>query len=254
MRKLLYLITFVHMLFLGSCGVNNNIMFKTPKDIELASDTIMLAPPVDYLISVDDKIAFTLATNNGEAIVQSLSLGGFGITGGGSSTDYIVREDGSAELPLLGKVFVKGLTTFQCEDTLEVLFARHYQNPFVQVKITSQRVLVFTGNGSSATVINLSNTNTTLLEVIAQAGGIQERGKANTIKVIRKFGNERKIFVVDLSTVEGLQYADMIVQANDFIYIEPRPYLVREFLQETAPVLSLISTTLSFVAILNLIK
>lgn len=253
MRKLLYLITFVYMFSLGSCGVNNNIMFKTPKDIELASDTIMLAPPVDYLISVDDKIAFSLATNNGEAIVQSLSLGG--VAGGGvASTDYIVREDGTAELPLLGKVFVKGLTTFQCEDTLEMLFARHYQNPFVQVKITSQRVLVFTGNGSSASVINLFNTNTTLLEVIAQAGGIQERGKANTIKVIRKFGNERKIFVVDLSTVEGLQYADMIVQANDFIYVEPRPYLLREFIQETGPVLSLISTTLSFVAILNLIK
>jgi polysaccharide export outer membrane protein len=173
---------------------------------------------------------------------------------GGSSTDYIVREDGSAELPLLGKVYVKGLTTFQCEDTLEILFAHHYQNPFVQVRITSQRVLVFSGSGSSATVINLSNTNTTLLEVIAQAGGIQERGKANTVKVIRKFGNERKVFVVDLSSVEGLKYADMIVQANDFIYIEPRPYLVREFLQETAPVLSLIATTLSFVAILNLIK
>ena len=252
MSKLLYLITFVYMLSLGSCGVNNNIMFKTPKDIELASDTIMLAPPIDYLISVDDKIAFTLATNNGEGIVQSLSLGG--LINAVSSTDYIVREDGTAELPLLGNVLVKGLTTFQCEDTLEMLFARHYQNPFVQVKITSQRVLVFTGNGSSATVVSLTNTNTTLLEVIAQAGGIQERGKANTIKVIRKVGNERKIFVVDLSTVEGLQYADMIVQANDFIYIEPRPYLVREFLQETAPVLSLISTTLSFVAILNLIK
>lgn len=239
-------------LSLGSCGVNNNIMFKTPKDIELASDTIMLAPPVDYLISVDDRIAFTLATNNGEGIVQSLSLGG--LINSMSSTDYIVREDGNTELPLLGKVQVKGLTTFQCEDTLEMLFARHYQNPFVQVKITSQRVLVFSGNGSSATVVSLTNTNTTLLEVIAQAGGIQERGKANTIKVIRKFGNERKIFVVDLSTIEGLQYADMIVQANDFIYIEPRPYLLREFLQETAPVLSLISTTLSFVAILNLIK
>ncbi len=253
MRLLIYLIIGVYALSLGGCGVNNNIMFKTPKDIELASDTIMLLPPIDYLISVDDKIAFSLATNNGEAIVQSLSMGGIGANTG-ASTDYIVREDGSAELPLLGKVYVKGLTTFQCEDTLEILFARHYQNPFVQVKITSQRVLVFSGNGSSASVINLSNTNTTLLEVIAQAGGIQERGKANMIKVIRKFGNERKIFVVDLSTVEGLKYADMIVQANDFIYIEPRPYLLREFLQETAPVLSLISTTLSFVAILNLIK
>ena len=253
MRRLLYLILGIFTLSLGSCGVNNNIMFKTPKDVELASDTIMLAPPVDYLISVDDKIAFSLATNNGEAIVQSLSMGGIGINTG-SSTDYIVREDGNTELPLLGKVQVKGLTTFQCEDTLEMLFARHYQNPFVQVKITSQRVLVFTGNGSSATVVSLTNTNTTLLEVIAQAGGIQERGKANTIKVIRKFGNERKIFVVDLSTVEGLQYADMIVQANDFIYIEPRPYLIREFMQEVTPVLSLISTTLSFVAIINLIK
>lgn len=236
-----------------SCGINNNVMFKTPKDVELANDTTLLTPPEDYLISINDKIAFTLATNNGEGIVQTLSLGGTNVQGVGS-TDYVVREDGTSELPLLGHVKVEGLTTFQCEDTLEKLFSRHYQNPFVQVRLTSQRVLVFTGNGNAATVISLAHNNTTLLEVIAQAGGISERGNANNIKIIRKFGDERKIFNVDLSTIEGLKYADMVVQANDYIYVEPRPYIIREILTETGPILSIISTAFSFIAIINLVK
>ena len=92
------------------------------------------------------------------------------------------------------------------------------------------------------------------MDVLAQAGGIPERGKANKIKVIRKYGDERKVFIIDLSTIEGLKYADLVVQANDYIYVEPQPYLIRELLQDAAPVISLMSTVLSVFAIINVFK
>ena len=69
--------------------------------------------------------------------------------------------------------------------------------------------------------------------------------------MIRNYGVERKMFIVALSNMEGLKYADLLVQANDYIYIEPRPYLIREILSEAAPVLSLLSTSLAFFAIIK---
>jgi polysaccharide export outer membrane protein len=227
-----------------ACGVNSNIMFKSPKGEDAASDSIPMFPLEDYRISVDDKLTFSLATNKGTEIIESMS--GIDTKGNGSksSYEYIVRKSGKVEFPILGEVKVDGLTIPQCEDTLQKLFAFEYQEPFIQVQITNQRVIVFPGNGSDAKVIPLTNTNTTLMEAIASAGGITERGKSNTVKLMRKENGERKIYTIDLSTIEGLKYVDMIVQANDYIYIEPNAELAKEVVKEVAPIVSIFSSAL----------
>lgn len=235
---------FFILLMFQSCGVNSNIMFKSPKGETSKSDSIPMYPLEDYRISVDDKMTFTLATNNGTQIIESMSGIDSKDNENKSSYEYIVRKSGKVELPILGEVKVDGLTVAQCEDTLQRLFSVEYQQPFVQVHITNQRVIVFPGNGSDAKVIPLVNTNTTLMEAIASAGGITERGKANTVKLMRKENGERKVYTIDLSTVEGLKYVDMIVQANDYIYIEPNAELAKEVVKDVAPIISIFSSAL----------
>lgn len=245
LRNKIGILWVIGILFLGqSCGVNSNIMFKSPKGEHAQSDSIPMTPLQDYQISVDDKLSFTLATNNGTKIIESLSGINQQVGGAGTGSDYVVRRTGKVELPILGEVKVEGLTVAQCEDSLQRLFSKEYQDPFVQVRITNQRVIVFPGNGSDARVIPLLNSNTTLMEAIAQAGGITERGKANTIKLMRKENGIRKVYTFDLSTVEGLRYVDMIVQANDYIYIEPSADLAQGVVREIAPVVSILSSAL----------
>lgn len=242
------------MLLLQSCGVNSNVMFKAPKG-EINYDSIPMFPNEAYRIGVDDKISFTLATNGGAKIVDMMS--GIETTGSGSNnrttTDFTVRSNGEVELPIIGDVAIAGLTIEQCEDTLETKF-NMYQDPFVQVTVTNKRVIVFPGNGSDAKVIPLTNTNTTLMEAIAMAGGITDRGKANTVKLMRRENGERVVYGLDLSTVEGLQYADMIVQANDYIYIEPTAEIAKEISKDIVPVVSLISSALFIFSAINLFK
>jgi polysaccharide biosynthesis/export protein len=231
--------------FLTGCAINSNIMFKEAKGEDVSfSDSIPLNPKEDYKISVDDKITFSLATNDGKRIVESLSGVGEVNRTQAQVQEYLVRKSGFVELPILGEVRVEGLTIAQCEDSLEILFEKEYQNPFVQVRITNQRVIVFAGNGADAKVIPLVNNNTTLMEAIAQAGGITVRGKARSIKVMRREGDVRKVYKIDLSTMEGLPYADMIVQGNDYIYVEPNPELTKGVVKEMAPILSIFSSAL----------
>lgn len=231
--------------FMTGCAINSNIMFKEAKGEEMVlTDSIPLNPKEDYRISVDDKISFTLATNDGKRIVESMSGVGEINRGQGNLQEYLVRKSGFVELPIVGEVKVAGLSIAQCEDTLESYFSKEYQEPFVQVKITNQRVIVFPGNGADAKVVPLMNNNTTLMEAIAQAGGITERGKARSVKVMRREGDVRKVYKIDLSTIEGLPYADMIVQGNDYIYVEPNPELTKGVVKEVAPVLSIFSSAL----------
>jgi hypothetical protein len=76
------------------------------------------------------------------------------------------------------------------------------------------------------------------------AGGIREEGRANSIKLMRKTENGREIYKIDLSTIKGLNEAQMIVQSNDYIYVDFKSRIASSILAEIAPWLSLITTGL----------
>lgn len=250
--KINYIIYLLLPLLFYSCGVNSNVMFKVPKS-QINYDSIPMAPVDDYRISVDDKITFTLTTNKGANLINQQSGVSDELVKGVVQTEYVVRRTGEVELPLIGMVRVEGLTIEQCEDSLTNLYSS-YQEPFVQLRVTNQRVIVFPGNGSDAKVIPLVNANTTLMEALAQAGGITDRGKANTVKLMRKVDGKREVYGIDLSTIEGLRYVDMIVQANDYIYVEPKPELAREISTDVVPIVSLLSSALFIFSAINNFK
>lgn len=252
-EKLWFVITLMILVIQG-CGINSNLMWKQEKGVTVNSEAIPLYPEEEYKLSVDDKITFSMTTNDGAILIENMSgLDNSQLQSSGV-VEYLIRKDGSVELPKLGKVNVAGLTIEECEDTLVSRYSFEYAKPFIQVRVTNQRVIVFPGNGSDAKVIPLMNVNTTLMEALAQAGGITDRGKANTVKLMRKVGNKREVYVMDLSVIEGLKYADMVVQANDYIYVEPTPEISKELAEDVVPIVSIISTALLIISVINSFK
>lgn len=255
-RKSYFFLLITIVLLLQSCNawknVNSNQMFKTPKDGSFKFDSLQMAPSEDYKIGPGDRFMFFFSTNNGERIINNLS----GVNSDNyqnqrmmqnsqNMMDYLVRQDGTAEIPIVGEYLVAGLTIVQLEDSLTKILSRQFQNPFVQIRLSNQRVIVFPGRGQ-AQVVYLQNVNTSLLEVIAMAGGISNDGFSNSIKVMRQNkSGKRSIFKIDLSTIEGIKQAEMIVQSNDYIYIDYKPRIASGVLIEIAPWISLISTSLT---------
>ena len=87
------------------------------------------------------------------------------------------------------------------------------------------------------------------MEAIATAGGILEDGKAYKIKLIRNNPDRNKkpfVYLMDLSTINGLTLANSKVQANDIIYVEPRFRLLNVINKEITPLVTLITTSLIF--------
>jgi polysaccharide export outer membrane protein len=244
-----FLVVFAIGLILHSCAnVNSNVLFKIPKGENFQYDSLPLKPSQDYVIGPGDRFNFLFSTNKGEKLITGLS----GVKGVDGQTffqstviqDYLVRTDGTAELPVIGNMKVQGLTVTQLKDTLTQILSKDYIEPFVQIRLTNQRVIVFNGRGN-AQVVTLSNLNTTLLEVLALAGGLNNDSKANSIKLIRKINNKREVYKIDLSTIHGMKQAEMIVQSSDYIYVDFKPRLASSFLTEVSPWLSLFTTTLA---------
>ena len=127
---------FILTLAMNSCGVNSNVMFKEAKSEE-TKDSIPMFPSEDYRISADDKISFTLSTNNGKEIIEKLSGISETATQQTGTVEYLVRRNGFVELPVIGQVKVAELTVEACEDTLVKLYSKEYIDPFVQLRINA---------------------------------------------------------------------------------------------------------------------
>ena len=218
-------------LILQSCrlwtNINSNQMFKIPKDGSFQFDSLQMQPSEDYKIGPGDRFSFFISTNNGEKILNGIAgvsgLGGQMATQTTNALDYLVRRNGKVELPVIGIYPVAGLSVIELEDSLIKILSKNFQSPFVQIRLTNQRVIVFPGRGN-AQVIVLPNVNSTLLEVIALAGGLGNDSYSNSIKVMRRNkSNKREVYKIDLSKIEGVRAAEMIVQSNDYIYIDYKP-------------------------------
>ena len=221
-------------------------MLRTPKGFEY--DKFPTVPDSQYVIAKDDIVGFRLMANDGIGLVEIM---GAERTNTNSNTidrqkpnqEFTVEFDGTIKLPVLGRFKISGLTERQAEDSLEKLFSALYKKPFVQLKVVNRRVTVFPGGMGTAKVIPLVNQNITLFEALALSGGIDPDGKAYRIKLIRGSLKRPYVFLIDASSIETIQQADLVLQADDIIYVEPLERPIRVFTRDVAPWIGLITST-----------
>jgi polysaccharide export outer membrane protein len=242
MKKYFFLF-FAAVVMLSSCKVfRSNIMLKTPKDYNYDKLVDSLTRN-DYKLASNDFLSFRVFTNDGFKLVDMANSNNN--TNNFQTVDARIEADGSSRLPLVGTIQLAGLTIIEAEKLLEDKYSVFYRKPYINLRITNKRVIVFPGQAGAARVVPISNNNTTIMEALALAGGISEDGKAYKVKLIRNTpGQDAKVYLMDLSKIDGLVYANTQVQAYDVIYVEPRYRPIRTFANETAPVLTLFTTFL----------
>ena len=64
-------------------------------------------------------------------------------------------------------------------------------------------------------------------------------------------GGKRKVYRINLAKIEYLQYADVVVRANDYIYVQPVPEIGREVLKEVTPIVSLITSAAVVISVVT---
>jgi polysaccharide export outer membrane protein len=138
------------------------------------------------------------------------------------TTEDRVNEDGLILMPLIGSVKVGGLTRMEAEQTIaNRLGDRYLDNPQVSVFISEssrQRVTV-SGHVKKPGVFPLSG-ETTLMQAIAMAGGLDEIAKKEEIVVFRKQeGGDVNAYVVDLAAIEEGKQTDPLMVGDDRVVV-----------------------------------
>lgn len=242
-------------LFLSSCKMfDPSIMLRTPADYKYAVMNDSASKEL-YRIAPNDIISFNILPNNGERLINigNPDIGstqGSTLNIGGSTQTYTVDYDGTVKLPVIGRTQISGLSSRQTEDLLEKKFSDYINNPYITVSVTNKRVFIFRG-GNSSSVLNLTNQSTTLFEALAQTGGVGD-AKAHKIKLIRMVNEKPEVYNIDLSKINNIKEGNIILHANDIIYVTPRNRIPERILTIITPYMSLVATVLGVIAIFKL--
>jgi len=111
------------------------------------------------------------------------------------SADVVVRPDGLISLPLLNDVAAAGLTPEQLRVNITRGAGKFVEEPTVSVvvKAINSRKVFVTGQVGKPGPYPLSGP-TTVLQLIATAGGVAEYAKKSEILVIRKENDKQLTF------------------------------------------------------------
>ncbi|WP_424962076.1 polysaccharide biosynthesis/export family protein [Ekhidna sp.] len=203
----------------------------------------------NYALKPNDALLLDVFTNEGERLIdpnQEL------MTNPGQQQAqfrdrflYIIQADGTVTFPMIGDTNLEGMTLFEAERAIAERFDSVYKGSFVKLRITNRRVFVLGAPGGR--VVPIPNENTSIIEVLASAEGLDMGAKSQNIKLIRG----RDVYRINLATISGMRESNMNVAPGDVIYIEPwrRPWL--QTLRDVSPALSLVSSVLTLIVVVQ---
>jgi polysaccharide biosynthesis/export protein len=248
-------VVFFILVILSSCKLyKQDIMFKMDDKFTEADLTQAVAlAEKNYQIKKNDYLRLDLFTNGGERIIDPNFELRQGMTNQNMQNfrqfSYLVRQDGLVKLPMIGDVDILGLTIYEAEQKLQQLYSEHYKDPYAVLRYENRRVIVLGANGGQ--VIPLVNENTSLIEVIALSGGINQGAKSQTVRLIRGNLNNPEVYMIDLSTVSGMRESIVRLEPGDIIYIDPWRRVWLESLRDVSPILSLVSSVITLTLVIK---
>ncbi|RNL51118.1 SLBB domain-containing protein [Pedobacter jejuensis] len=94
------------------------------------------------------------------------------------------------------------------------------KNPIIELNIVNLKVTLL-GEFSKQGNFFIERENTTLIDIIGEAGGITKTADPKTLKIIRGDRNHPEIIYVNLSDINSLASKKLVLQNNDIIILQP---------------------------------
>jgi polysaccharide export outer membrane protein len=140
----------------------------TPPAAPPQTPPVGITPPADYVIGSEDVLTIFYWNEKN------------------MSAEVVVRPDGKITLPLLNDIQATGLTPDELRQRIVEAASRYVETPAVtvSVKAINSRKAFITGMVNKPGAYSLTGP-TTVLQLIALAGGLQEYADAENIVVVR---------------------------------------------------------------------
>lgn len=142
-------------------------------------------------------------------------------TSNATPSEYTVSADGTINFPVLGEVYVKGMTHQQLRADLEGRLTRYLTDPMVSVTLKNFNVSVL-GEVKSSGQHTSTTQKLNVFQALALAGDMTDYGDRTKVKLIRaQEGLPDMVVNLDLSSSNITASPYYYLQQNDILYVEP---------------------------------
>ncbi|MEO6489969.1 MAG: polysaccharide biosynthesis/export family protein [Ferruginibacter sp.] len=245
--------------FAISCNTTNRVAyFENVKDAAYKSTLALVEAPIqknDILsisissLNEEASAIFNPASNKVDKVASSTGMDV--LTGG-----YLVNNDGTIQLPILGNVVAEGLTKKQLKESITntILAKKLLVDPVVDIRHLNFEITVI-GEVQKPTVITVPSEKISLIKALGLAGDLTIYGKRENVLVIREIEGQRITRHINLNSPDFLNSPYYYLHPDDVVYVEPNRTRIASASrsQQLVPII-LSSLSIMVVVISSLIK
>ena len=133
---------------------------------------------------------------------------------------YLVDNEGFIYFPVLGKLYIKGMTLAQLRADLEKRLFAYLTDPLVSIKQLNFNITVLGEVKNPGQYTNPSD-KITVLQALGLAGDMTDYGNRTNVKLIREEEGISKTYVIDFTDKNITSSPYYYMQQNDVLYVEP---------------------------------
>lgn len=215
------------LLSFASCVPQKKMLYL--KDVQMVTESQSVnyvnERTVDYKLQPGDNLFIRIINNIDEKSVASLT--GDNNLRANMSTDasiylqsYTLDEQGCIELPLTGKIELKGLTVDGAKDKMQEMLNKYFNQTTLIVKLSNFNLTVL-GEVMKPGMYKVYQSQINLFEAVAMAGNMTNFAKNDAVKIIRQTDNGSEVVTVDMGSADILTSPYYYLKPNDIIYVEP---------------------------------
>ena len=156
---------------------------------------------------------------------------------------YIVGDDGTINMPLLGSINTKNQTPQSIAKDIQEALSSFIKNPSVNVRILNFRVSIL-GEVKQPGTFTVFEERFTIPQALGLAGDLTINGNRNNVLIIRNENGKKTNYKIDLTKSEFMKSPFYFLKQNDIVYVPPNMARVKSS--------GLVGNTSSLVSILSL--
>ncbi len=252
MRKIVLSLALVAVVLVStSCVTSKQVRYLQ----DMPKEGMPLNEALEATVAPFDELRIYVLSNTGkdDELIKPFNVmgGSLGQNTSNQGMGYLVDANGNIQFPVLGELHVLGLTRLQLQDTIAAHLERngYIKNPLVVARFMNFKVFFL--NSSGGKVINVTNERCTFLEALAMSGGLDWYTRRDRIGVMREINGKRVVHYLDPRSTSIFDDDFFVLQQNDIIFTEERPY--KFFSTNLSTTLSLISSAVTLYTIYKMV-
>ena len=176
-----------------------------------------------YVYSIDERVS-SMFNPSGNGVNSSQIRQGNNANGLYDLYTYLVYDDGTIDYPMVGRLFVRGMTTREIKNELEHRLMEYVQEQIdykllsVEVNIVRRSFSVISDHGSGT--FSLQKEKVTIFEALAMAGDIGDFGDRSKVRIVREIEGQTQVKVFDVRSEDIVNSEFYYIEPNDVIYIQ----------------------------------